>query len=188
MQQFLGDTAGQIVDGIEGGAFEDFAGQGFNAAGGFGDDFANATQFATDRFGPGGFGEAINGIATEQAIGTVFATGVSMGAIQLPPGFNKQKFPGFEEKKKEDREDQRDTTRDENREPSFLETMPLQEALAAQMQFEVENALLNKSKSVGDIMLEILNSETSTTTGKACTTMECLLIAATTAAADYSRQ
>jgi hypothetical protein len=66
----------------------------------------------------------------------------------------------------------------------------MQEALAAQMQLEVENALMNKSKSVGEIMMEIMNQETTGqgTSQKVCTTMECLLIAATEAAKEFNKR
>jgi hypothetical protein len=135
------------------------------------------------QFGPANFPTNFDiGSATE-AVGTFITTGLDMGAIELPPGFNKQKWP-FEEEKKEGRDDKK-ATREETKEQSLLTSMPLQDALAHLMQIEVENALLNKSKSVGDIMLEILNNGPTTGKGsnqKVCTTMECLLIAATDAA------
>ena len=167
MQQFQSNAADTIVDGIESGFGGNFGGKG-----GYGDDF-----------GPANFGSAT------EAVGTVITTALDMGAIELPPGFNKQKWP-FEEEKKEGRDDKK-ATREETKEQSLLTSMPLQDALANLMQIEVENALLNKSKSVGDIMLEIINNGPQTGKGsnqKPCTTMECLLIAATDAAREFNKQ
>jgi hypothetical protein len=91
MQQFLGTAAGAIVDGIDSGKFDNFIGKD-----GFDNDFANMTKF-----GPM---SDFAGYKTE-AVGTVATAALDMGVIQLPPGFKKQKFPGFEEKKKEDKGD-----------------------------------------------------------------------------------
>jgi hypothetical protein len=63
--------------------------------------------------------------------------------------------------------------------------MPLSVALATQMTREVEDALINKTKSVSEYMLEFMNMSAEPGT-KPCTTMECLLVASLEGARMFS--
>lgn len=63
--------------------------------------------------------------------------------------------------------------------------MPLSVALATQMTREVEDALINQSKTVSEYMIEFMNMTTEPGT-KPNTTMEGLLIAALEGARMYS--